>query len=232
MGQLPLVIFANVAATVAILCGLKLFDIGSDFSDMIRKYGVFLGLVLAFVTILQFLLIDATEVLDGNIVYWTVFVSMVFFAIICRIIEMTKRSLLEPKRKESRKRGRMSKISVVVIDSIDIVTGIAYGVAAGVSFTSNIGTGMMVLCSFILLRLVAEVALIRRYQDAHFTRKENIVSLMLTLCISPVVAVPIYLLTRSQHRNSALLLSIVAGFLIYTCLYHLVMIVVKIRRNR
>ncbi|MCQ2570979.1 MAG: hypothetical protein MJ154_01900 [Candidatus Saccharibacteria bacterium] len=230
MNALGIIIAANIAATFVTFCGLKLFDIGSDLADIIRKYGVFLGIVFAIVAIFNFLLPDTLDLLDGSYTIWTVTVSMVAFAFLEFLTNIAKHTLLIPKRKKSRKRGRMSKLSVAAIAAMDIAFGCIAGAAAGISFTLHTGTGFMVLCALTLLQIISKVASIRRYQDAGFTRKENITVLALSLCASPIVATLVSMWAHERYRHIGVFMAVAIGYIAYICLYHLVCIVKKYKK--
>lgn len=228
MNPLVTVIAANITAAFVIFCGIKLFDIGSDFADLIRRYGVFLGLVIAFVTIFNFLLSDTGDVLDSNIIYWTVFVSMICFAILGRLADVVKRLILAPRKK----RKKMTAGPVIVVLMIDLIIGAIYGLASGASFMVTTGTGVMVLCSIILLRLMGLVSTIGRYQEAKLSRRQNSLIVALSLIVTPVVAIITYLLLRSNFRSSGVYMASAAGFLIYLCLLQITTLVVKKYKNR
>ncbi len=231
MNALGFVIAANIVATIVTICGLRLFDVGSDLAEPIRKYGVFLGIIFAFAAIFSFLLPDTLELLEANYLIWTTIVSMMAFAFLGFVIAIAKRSLLEPKRQKSRKRGRMSGLSVSAVAALDVVSGAIVGAAAGISFTLNFGTGIIVLCALVLLQIATKVLSIRQYQDAQFTRRENIAVLVLSLGISPVVASLVNLWARDRYRHMGVFMALAIGYLAYLCLYHLV-IVVKKRQKR
>lgn len=231
MNTLGMVIAANVMATFVIFCGLKLFDLGSNLADPIRKYGPVLGTVFAAVAILGFLLKDTLDLLDGNYTLWMVVVGMVAFAFLGFMSNLTKRSLLTPKRKESRKRNRMSKLSVSAIAVIDVAAGCIAGAAAGISFTLNFGTGFVTLCALVLLQIIGKVAVIRRYQDAHFTRSENITVLSLSLIASPIVAALVSMWARANYRHVGIFMALAMGYLAYLAIYQVVLIVKKLQNR-
>jgi zinc transporter ZupT len=222
------VIAANLAAAFVIICGIKLFDIGSEFADLIRRYGIFLGLVIAFVTIFNFLLVDTAELVDDTLLYWTVFVSMISFAILGRLAEATKRLILVSKKK----RKKVSTSSVLVLALIDILIGVVYGAVSGVSFMVTTGTGVMVLCAIILLRLMSKVTTIGQYQTAGLSRRQNILIFSLSLIVTPAVAILCYLLFRSDIYSAGVYMASATGFLVYLCLLQITTLVVKKYKNR
>ncbi len=231
MNTLGMVIATCILATFVVFCGLKLFDIGSSLADPIRKMGPALGIVLLIVAIFNFLLKDTLELSDGNHVLWMTVVGMLGFAFFDFIVNIVKHGLLEPKRKKSRKRGRMSGLSVAAIAAFDILAGCIMGAAVGISFTLNFGTGVMVLCALILLQIVGKVATIRRYQEAHFTRRENITVLTLSLCASPVIAILVNAWARERYHYVGIFMALAIGYLAYLGLYHLVLIVKKFQNR-
>ena len=226
-----MIIAVNCFATFAIFCGLKLIDIGSTLSEPVRKFSPALGIIFTIVAIANFLLGDTLSLLDSNYVAWTVTVSMVAFAFLCFLISIIKRSLLVPKRKQSQKRGRASKLSVAAIGAIDVVTGCVIGAVSGISFTLNFGTGIMVLCSLLLLQIATKIMTIRRYQEAFISRRENVTVLVLSLCASPIVASLVNAWARVRYRHVGVFMAIAIGFLLFFGIYHLVLIVKKFQNR-
>lgn len=229
MNTLVFVIASSIAAAFVFLCGIKLFDLGSELAEPIRKYGVFLGLIIAFATIFNFLLPDILEILDGNTVFGIVFASMIGFAILGRIVEFIKHILLDSKKKANR---RVSVPTIAAIDVIELIIGLIYGAAVGVSFSVTTGSGIMLLCTFILFRLISRVQTVRRYQLAHFTRRANIVAVVISTCVSPVATICTYLLARNHYRSMGFFMSVALGFLVYISLLNITALVVKKFKNR
>lgn len=231
MNSFGMVIAVNLLATFVIFCGLKLFDMRSTFSEPIRRFGPALGLVFLTVAIFNFLLKDTFELMKDEYVPLVVIVSMLAFSFVGFLSDISKRNLLVPKRKESRRRGRMSNLSVVAIGIIDALAGCVTGAVAGLSFVLNFGTGIVVLCSLILLQIVSKVASIRRYQDAFMSRRENITVLAVSLLASPITAILVNAWARPRYHHVGVLMAVAVGYLAYIGLYHLVLIVKKLQNR-
>lgn len=231
MNPLALVIGANIAAAFVLFCGIKLFDLGSDFADLIRRHGVFLGLIVAIVTIFNFLLTDTAEILNGELLFWTVFVSMICFAILGRLVDLVKIKLLSSKHKK-KKHLSPSVLSVITVNLIELIIGAIYGIAAGASFIVTTGTGVMVLCVFILFRIVGKVETIQQYQEAGFSRAQNIITLIISFCSSPIAAIVTYLLLKGNFRSAGIFMATAAGFLTYISIYRVLTVIVKKYKNR
>jgi zinc transporter ZupT len=202
---------------------------GSELAEPIRKYGAFLGLIIAFATIFNFLLPDILEILDGNTVFGVVFASMISFAVLGRIIEFLKRILLSTKKKAN---SRPTMPKIIAIDAIELIVGLIYGAAVGVSFSVTTGSGIMLLCAFILFCLVSRVQTIRRYQLARMTRRANIIALIIPSCIAPAATIITYLLARTHYRSMGFFMSVALGFLVYISLFNITTLVVKKFKNR
>lgn len=230
MNVLAIVITANIVATLAIFCGLKLFDIGSDFADMIKKYGVFLGIIFAFVAIFHFLIRDAVEILDINYVIWAILISTVGFSFLGFITSILKNLLLEFREKKKGKK-RVPIYSAMGLCAIDLFIGIVAGAAAGICFVVNSGTGVIMLCALSLLILIRKVAIIRYYQDAKIRREVNLAILIPSLCVSPIVAILVYLWGAERYAYIGVFLATAIGYLAYICLYHLLIIVKSIKKR-
>lgn len=232
MNGLALVVSANIAAAFVLFCGIKLFDLGSDFADLIRRHGVFLGLILALVTIFNFVLVDAGEIIDGELLLWTMLVSMVSFAILGRLVDLMKVKILSKKRSKKAKHSAPSLLSIIVINLTELIIGVIYGIVAGSSFIVTTGTGVMVLCTLILLRIIGKVETIRQYQDSGFSRGQNIAALIVSFCSSPAAAIATYLILRGNYRPASMLMATAAGFLTYVSIYRVLSVIVKKYKNR
>lgn len=235
MNALSIIIIANIAATFVIFCGLKLFDMGSDLAEIIRKYGVFLGVIFAFVAVFNFLLKDTFDIYDDKLVVPVVMASMVSFAILGFLAELAKHHLLkqpEPAKKKAKRTVAQSPagIKLASLGAIDLVFGVLAGAATGVSFTLNNGTGIMVLCAFILLQVVDKVATIHRYQEASLVRGQIIAILATTFCASTVVSILLALFARENYRHFGIFMAMAIGYIGYICIYHLVRIVKKYQK--
>ncbi len=231
MNSFGMVIAVNLLATFVIFCGLKLFDMRSTFSEPIRRFSPALGLVFLTVAIFNFLLKDTFELMKDEYVPLVIIVSMLAFSFLGFLSDISKRNLLVPKRKESRRRGRMSNLSVIAIGVIDTLAGCVTGAVAGLSFVLNFGTGIVVLCSLILLQIVSKVSSIRRYQDAFMSRRENITVLAVSLLASPIAAILVNAWARPRYHHVGVLMAVAVGYLAYIGLYHLVLIVKKLQNR-
>ena len=236
MNALGIIIAANIAATFVIFCGLKLFDMGSDLAEIIRKYGAFLGIIFSFVAIFNFLLTDTLELIDNGNAVWIITAGMVAFAVLHYATIIVKHLLLKKKEIITKKKAKRTiakspaGLKVAGIGLIDVLIGVIVGAVAGLSFTLNNGTGIMVLCALILLQIVGKVSTIRQYQEANFTRGQNITVLACSLCASPIVSILLAIWSRENYRHVGVFMAVAVSYIAYLCLYHLVVIAKKFKK--
>ena len=224
MNALGTIIVANLAAAFVVFCGIKLFDMGSDFAVIIRRYGLFLGIILTLAAAFGFVLPDALDVIDGNQVFGITFTTLIVLLALGFCKDTICRRLLAKKR--TRKEN-----AVVAIGVIDIVGGIISGLALGVSFSLRTGTGLMVLCAWILFQIILWVARIQRYQKAHFTRRDNIIIFTISLCVMPIAAIIVALITRESYTHAGFFLAMLLAYLLYLGLFQIILVVKKLQKR-
>ena len=231
MSPLLVAIIISVFAMIVVACGLKLIDLGSSLAKPIQKAGPTVACLLGIVAVFNFLLIDTLELMTVQNIILVGIISLLAFVFLRYIFDITRRGLLIPKRAKSRKSGRMSKLSVAGIMGLDLVSGIMAGAVAGMSFTLNIGTGIVVVCAFMALLLDQKIELIRRYQVAHFKRSENILALTLTLVVFPVATGFVCSIARRYYPVMGAFMAVSLGYLLSWSLYKVIEIVKTLRKS-
>lgn len=228
MNSLGFIIAANISATFVVFCGIKLFDMRSELAEIIRRYSAFLGLIIAFVAIFNYLLPDALDLFDDKLAPLVILSSAATILILDYCLNVARRLLLE---KKSKKTKRISNTSIATITVLDCLASIVAGAAIGFSFTLNFGTGMMVLCAWILYQLTSKVFQIQQYQDANFSRRANIINFSLSLCMTPIAASLICAWARNQFAHAGFFMTAAVGFFAYLCIYQAVIIVKKFQKR-
>jgi len=231
MNPLVIAIISSAMAVFVVACGLKLIDLGSSFTNAIVKIGPAVACVLGMVAVFNFMLIDALELVDLPNVALIGAISLIAFSILRLIFDITRRGLLIPKRAKSRKSGRVSKLSVAAIIGLDLISGIAAGATAGVSFALNIGTGIVVVCAIVTLMLDQKISLIRRYQDAHLSRGENITALAATLVAFPIAVSLVCFFARDHYSLMGSFIVVALGYLLSWSVLKAVEIVKTLRKS-
>ena len=231
MNPLIIAIIASIVAMFVVACGLKLIDIGSSLANPIIKYGPVIACILGVVAAFNFLLIDTLELVIVENVALIGALSFVAFCLLRFTFDIIRGCLLIPKRAKSRKSGRVSKLSVAGIFGLDFISGIIAGAVAGVSFSLNIGTGIIVVISLMMLILGNRINLIKRYQAARLSRKENIIALVLTLVAFPLCAITVCIYARKLYSVTGVFLAVAFGYLLYISLFKAVEIVKKLRKS-
>ena len=231
MNPLVIAIVASILASFVIACGLKLIDIGSNLANYVVKYGPFIACLLGVIAVFNFILVDALELLSIKDVALIGGLSLVAFSLLFFMFDIIRRCLLIPKRAKSRKSGRASKLSVVAIVVIDLISGLAAGAVAGVGFALNIGTGVIVICALMMLILDRRIKLIQRYQKAHLDRSENIAALSATLVAFPVAASLSCYFSRGLYSLMGVALALSLGYLLSWSAFKAVEIVKKLRKS-
>ena len=231
MNPLVVAITTSILASFVMACGLKLIDIRSNFANYIVKYGPIIACLLGVVAVFNFILIDALELITLQDVALIGVLSFAAFSILRFMFDISRRGLLVPKRAKSRKSGRISRLSVAATIVLDLVSSIAAGTAAGVSFALNIGTGIVVVCTIMMLILDQKINLIRRYQNARLSRGEIVATVVVTLVAFPIVSSLVCFFARGFYSLMGAFLSVTLGYLLSWSIFKAVEIVKTLRKS-
>ena len=224
MNNIIAVIVANVLAVFVIGCAIKLFDIGSSFAALIQKYGVYLAILLGVAAAFALILPDLIEIAEPKVIAYTAMVMVLACSFLAYEFSILRKMFLEPKRKKSRRKGRASRWSVAFVTVMDVVSGLMVGATAGISYTLNFGTGIMVTCAIILFQTHIKVDLIDRYWKAFFTRGENIFILVVSLLAQLAAALLVYFYANPRYHLMGVFISAGFGYLLYLCISRFFMI--------
>jgi len=224
MNNPVLIASVNVLAILVIACAVKLFDIGSNFAVLIRKYGIYFAILLGVIAAFPLLLPDLLEIAEGKVIAYVSVVTVLACSFLAYEFSILRRCFLEPKRKKSRKKGRASGYSVAFVALMDMVSGAMIGATTGICYTLNFGTGLIATCAIILFQTHIKVDLIDRYWKAFFSRGENIFILVCSLLAQLAAALATYFFVEPHFHLMGVFVSVGFGYLIYLCISRLFMI--------
>lgn len=231
MSPFVIAIVTSILAVFVVACGLKLIDIRSSFASLIVKYGPVVACLLGVIAVFSFMLVDTLEILDWQNILLVGVVSAAACGFVRFAFDISRRGLLIPKRAKSRKSGRMSALSIACIFGLDLFSGIAAGFTAGLSFTQNIGTGIIVVLALMMLILDQRINLIQRYQAAHFKRSENIAATVLALIGFPIMTAVFCYLGRRFYVEMGVFMAFALGYLFSWSAFKAVEIVKTLRKS-
>lgn len=229
MNSIGFVIVTIVLATIAMLCGIKLFDLNSELSEPIYKYGPFIGIIFAVFAAFGLILPDVVEVTDN--VPLIIAASIAAFLLVGTGLTALRRYSLSIRPNNKRAKKRLPRGGFVGVCAVDTVEGIFAGFATGASFLFNSGAGIVALCAMVMLQISTKVAAIREYQDSGATRKQNMAALLASSIANIAAAISTYLLARGHINIDGVLASIGVGFILYRAVIHL-WLIVKRFQNR
>lgn len=231
MNDLIMTIAANVLAVFVIACAVKLFDIGSSFANLIRKYGVYLAILLGVVAAFNMFLPDLIEIADGKTIVIVAVIMVLASSFLAYEFSILRDIFTKPKRQKSRKNGRVSRWSVAFVAVMDMISGAMIGATAGIAYTLSFGAGIMTTCAIILFQTHIKVDLIDRYWKAFFSRGENIFILVVSLLAQLATSLVVYLYVGPHFNLFGVFISAAFGYLLYLCISRLFMIA-KSRKKR
>lgn len=229
MNSLQAIVIVNIVAFFAIVCGIKLFDLGSSLADIIRKYGIFLGIILAVVTIVCFLLPNAAQTIKDGQVGLPFIASFLVVVVVDSIFRQIRKKITEPKKQ---KRARVAKSQVFGLYALEIINSALTGTMIGFSFIFDFTSGMLFLCALVLYQIMDKVHLIVRLQEAGFNRGKYIAATVTSLIIVPAVACVTSVLLHENYMHLGALIAIAAGYLGGISLGRLMPVVAKMRQKR
>ncbi len=231
MNPIGLMITTTLVATFVVFCGIKLFDMGSELADLIRKYGAVVGIILAFTVAVGFLIPDTIETSKQILVAPTVIMSALVFMVLGYLLDILRKRLTSKKRLSS-KTSRVPRSITASVGLICIAENAVMGIVIGYCFLQNIGSGIMALCALVLYLILANVENIRRFQDARFSRRQNIIIVSASLFTLPVAAIVTFMITRTNYLHLGTHIAIAAGFFFYLMICYLLDIIAKLRQKR
>ncbi len=214
----------GLAMVIAVACALKLFDINSDFSPLIRKVSVPLAIIISVLNVFVFAMPIVDEYFDLGVFSSTIFVSCLAYFIIGYALSVCIDAIMAKQNNKKK-----AKPAVVPLTLLDLLGGILAGFGLGACFFSN-GIGILAAVAIGLFLIIEKAAIVFRYQGS-WTRKQIISNLAITLLVIPIVAACVIWLTSSNVQIGTILLALGCGYLLYRSAFHLFFIAKSYKKS-
>lgn len=211
------IIAAIVASliVVAAAIGLKLFDIGSDFSPIISKVSIPAAILLSLITVFLIAFPTMTEEkFDMGVFSAIVFCSMIALTALGKIASKIIDAIMA--RKKRKKKSKLPFFPLTLIDTLG-------GIVAGVAFAGFLFNGSLVYLSAMALALfliMEKAAIVMRYED-DWSRKQIISNVAISLIVIPIVSALVTWLLGFNYTVAISVLAFGCGYLLYRTGYHL-----------
>lgn len=225
MGIEAIAFTSFVAAAFIVLCGFWLFNIGSSLINFFRKYGVYFAIIFAAIAAFHSLLPTLLELLEAKYLAITAGAAVLALCFFGFEMSIVKTCLLEPKRKKSRTRGRMSGWSVLLIIVSDIVASAMMGAAQAMCFIISMPAGLIASSALVLFAIPEKINLVVRYSISGFDRRENLASLYISLLAQIAAAFGVYFWARPHFELLGVIFAVFLGYLVYLCISRIFVIV-------
>ena len=219
-------IIVGLLMILAVSAALKLFDINSDYSPIIRKVSIPAAVILSLVLIVYSVptIVNEEKYDNGTFALITAgsFVGLVSFGwIMSKIIGSIFNKRIKGKKK--------TKLAFAPLLIIDVLGGIIAGVAfSGCFFSSIICYLAAVALAFYLI--IEKAAIVFRYQD-EWPRNQIIADIAASLIAIPVTSTLIIWLVGERFEVLNILLAFGTGYILYRCVYHLFFIVKTMKKR-
>lgn len=204
----------GLAMVIAVACALKLFDINSSFSPVLRKISIPFAIIISIITVFVFALPITGEFFDLGIFSTIVFISCLAYLAINFGLSCVIDAIIARQKKDKK-----AKPAVALLTFIDFLGGIITGFGFGACFYSS-GVGILSAVALALFLIIEKTAIVFRY-EGDWSRKQIITNLAITLLIIPLVAVGMIWYCSSNIQTGAILLALGCGYLLYRSAYHL-----------
>ncbi len=225
MNNIPFIICLILMSALVTACGVKLFDMGSGLISALRRHGLFIGAIVVLVVVALFLIEEVALLFGEKSPVLAIILGSLGSLIIAASLDYIRRAIFA--KSMSKKQRRNIRTTVAGVSAIETAFGLLSSTVAGLCFTTNIGTGVMVLCAMTVVRLVHIIISIERCERAVFTRRAIIGIVVLALTSFVAAAILTYLSTYHIYHHLGVALALATGYLISTMFYGLPSLVEK-----
>ena len=225
MNILPIVIASSFMAIIAIICGLKLFEMNSSLSDYLRKFSIPIAILISAIVIITIALPEASATMSGGALALLIGVAVAGYIIVEHELSICRQLALFSTESRSKKAVRRSRLSFVTLNVIDIIGSVLDGAAIGAAFMLSRGAGIITMCAIVMFNIMQRVVCIRRYIGLNMSRGRIILNQALSLIAMLVTINLVYLFLPNLASGNAVYLAVSAAYLLYLSLWHLFFIV-------
>ena len=214
-------IIVGLLMILAVFAALKLFDINSDYSPIIRKVSIPAAVILSLVLIVYSVptIVNEEKYDNGTFALITAgsFVGLVIFGwIMSKIIDSIFNKRIKGKKK--------TKLAFAPLLIIDVLGGIIAGVAFSGCFFSSI-ICYLAAVALALYLITEKAAIVFRYQN-EWPRNQIVADIAI-----PVTSTLIIWLVGERFEILNILLAFGTGYILYRCVYHLFFIVKTMKKR-
>ncbi len=150
---LPVIIVSLLTAFV-VICGARLFQMGSGLAELIRKYGGVLVAILGLFSALVLFLPSLLEFVDSKSVLVNTLLALLCYSVLGAVIASVRKLLMHPKKQKGHKGERVSSSALACVSAIDIVRNAAVGLIFGIMLVADFGAGIVGLCVVALWEII------------------------------------------------------------------------------
>ena len=214
----------GLAMVIVVGCALKLFDINSDFSPILRKVSVPFAIIISLITIIAFAIPLTSEFYDFGTFFVMAFLSGIAYLVIGYAL-----SYFIDKYKSMPKKDKKSKPAVAQLTTLDALGALVTGFGFGACFYSK-DVGFLTAVALALFLIIEKAAIVFRYQG-EWSRQQIINNLIITLLIIPIAGAAVAAISSSSLRTGATYLAFGCGYLLYRSAYHLFFIAKSFKKS-
>ena len=225
MNILPIVIASSFMAIVAIVCGLKLFEMNSNLSEYLRRFSIPLAILISVVILLTMALPEASATMSDGALALMIGIAVAGYIVIEHELSICRQFALINTESHGKKAVRRRRLSFVTLNVIDVIGSLLDGAAIGAAFTLSRGAGIITMCAIVMFNIMQRVVCIRRYVGLKMSRGKIIFNQALSLIAMVAAIIAVYLLLPNLQTGNAVYLALAAAYLLYLSLWHLFFIV-------
>lgn len=219
-------IVVGLLVVFAVLAALKLFDINSDYSPIIKKVSIPAAIILSAILVIYSVPTIVSEEKFDNATFALIAAgSFVVLVVIGWIMSKLIDSVFNKRIKGKKK----TKLPFAPLLILDVLGGIIAGVAfSGYFFSSIVCYLAAVALAFYLI--IEKAAIVFRYQN-EWSRNEIVTNIVASLIAIPVTSTLIIWLVGERYEVLNALLAFGTGYILYRCIYHLFFIVKSMKKR-
>ena len=219
-------IVVGLLVVFAVLAALKLFDINSDYSPIIKKVSIPAAIILSAILVIYSVpTIVSEEKFDNTTFALIAAGSFVVLVVIGWIMSKLIDSVFN-KRINGKKKTKLPFAPLLILDVLGgIIAGVAF---SGCFFSSIVCYLAAVALAFYLI--IEKAAIVFRYQN-EWSRNEIVTDIVASLIAIPVTSTLIIWLVGERYEVLNALLAFGTGYILYRCVYHLFFIVKSMKKR-
>ena len=209
------VIVISVLAAFSIWCGVKLFLMGSELAELIRRYGVLVAVALGLISSLVLMLPAMLEHLEKAQILGIGILGVAAFCLLSFLFSIAREALLLPRKMKGREKPKVSTASFIAVDALDFASSLVGGALIGVAMVADFGASLIGLCAVVIFKILERSKAINRYESAVIAGSSISLNLIGSIVLVGVGVMSGYLVMGQFYAVASIVTGITLAYLVF-----------------